>query len=403
MDGEKLVKQGLAHVILPTPALTFTVKNLAKETMDYNTQSGYKSDLSIPIDQVNAIGLANLEHVQVTVSITHPERKHLRIILVSPHGTRSVLAANRPKDISQAGYNPWTFMTVRNWGESPSGTWSLIIEDGRYKGKDAQGNAFQAGYLASWELILHGTCSSGDIVEKITETKGRKSLTCFHTAQTSQRVQKDLMIGFVVFMVGSVVSIISYGVYRYRLHRPVDKYFTERDDAESPEVNSARERIALIKMQSRNNDLESPSLSSAQDRLANTRSTLHGDKEDGDSGSEYDSDEDNKDAYIAAKRAQASSMNNLASLIPNSITSLLSSGSAMKRTNSVSGPLNLTINDTNKSDQTSMKQLDRSASSLSFAVNSNGGLRKGQSMGDLMKSGSTLTRSRSGIINEKKA
>jgi subtilisin-like proprotein convertase family protein len=441
MDAEKLVNRGLKHTILPTPALTFSIKEQSKELMDYNVDDAYQSDLLISEEQANAIGLASLEHVQVTVSITHPERSHLRITLVSPSGTKSLLAAVRPKDESKSGYDPWTFMTVRNWGESAAGVWSLLVEDGRYGRKDENGAPFAAGYLSSWELILHGTCSSSDITEITKESTGRKSLTCAATVKKSEQVQRELMVGFLVFVIGTSIAFTAYAIYRYRLHRPADKYFPARDDAESPSNSSIYERIGLINMRTRADDLESPdnlkpwsnsvdsspgsgsspwsnaakspspsynvslngrpravprmaespSLSTAQNRLALLDQTRNDD--------EYNSDED-----LQADPPQ-SSITNFAPIVPSNISSLKPNGGGLHRTNSASRPLNLMVADSNKSMSNlndNPRVLTRSASSMRVLDRgiSESALRKGDSLSELRK---PLTRSRSGMIDPKSA
>ena len=43
--------------------------------------------------------------------------------------TNTVLLSERPNDRSSAGFKNWTFMSVHNWGESPSGSWQLKIKD----------------------------------------------------------------------------------------------------------------------------------------------------------------------------------------------------------------------------------------------------------------------------------
>ncbi|MBL8821153.1 MAG: tandem-95 repeat protein [Planctomycetia bacterium] len=68
-----------------------------------------------------------LEHVEFTVDVSHTWRGDLKYILTSPSGTVSVVEP-RPSD-SIDDLSNWKFMTVRNWGESPVGTWTLQIID----------------------------------------------------------------------------------------------------------------------------------------------------------------------------------------------------------------------------------------------------------------------------------
>lgn len=87
-----------------------------------------------------------LEHVEVIFTATHSWRGDLEIVLISPDGTRSVLAQKR--NDYNSDYPGWRFMSVRNWGESSKGTWTLKAAD-LWEGI--------TGTFESWQLILHGT------------------------------------------------------------------------------------------------------------------------------------------------------------------------------------------------------------------------------------------------------
>ena len=98
----------------------------------------------------------NLEHVEVVFKSsenlnqeppgTGGFRGDLRIVLTSPSGTVSVLS--EPHTDSAPDYVNWKFMTVRNWGESSIGTWTLRVTDEKGGG---------VSVFDSWQLILHGT------------------------------------------------------------------------------------------------------------------------------------------------------------------------------------------------------------------------------------------------------
>ena len=68
-----------------------------------------------------------VEHVTVAVDITHAARGSIEIDLTSPGGTVSRLATQRVLDT--AADLAWTFSTVRNWGESAAGTWTVTVRD----------------------------------------------------------------------------------------------------------------------------------------------------------------------------------------------------------------------------------------------------------------------------------
>lgn len=108
--------------------------NLGTPSPPYSTQAVNLS-LAIPDGPTNGVihsfvvSNANLrlEHVTLTVNITHANRGDLAIDLISPAGTVSRLA-ERHGD-TNADYADWTFMTVRNWGEVSEGTWTVRVAD----------------------------------------------------------------------------------------------------------------------------------------------------------------------------------------------------------------------------------------------------------------------------------
>ncbi|CAH0389779.1 unnamed protein product [Bemisia tabaci] len=96
-------------------------------------------------------GVNYLEHVQAKITLNAQRRGDLRISLTSPHGTTSVLLAQRPHDSSRLGFHQWPFMTVHMWGESPIGTWKLEIHnEGRIFGSE----------ILEWNMIFYGTETS---------------------------------------------------------------------------------------------------------------------------------------------------------------------------------------------------------------------------------------------------
>lgn len=69
-----------------------------------------------------------VEHVKVRLSIEHANRGEMTLQLVSPSGTSSVLANASEQDFG-ANYENWTFSSLRHWGESSRGIWSLLITE----------------------------------------------------------------------------------------------------------------------------------------------------------------------------------------------------------------------------------------------------------------------------------
>jgi subtilisin-like proprotein convertase family protein len=62
-------------------------------------------------------------HLLIAVVVTID----IRVVLVSPTGTKSVLAVQHGD--RHAHYTGWTFTSVRHWGENPKGSWKLILSD----------------------------------------------------------------------------------------------------------------------------------------------------------------------------------------------------------------------------------------------------------------------------------
>lgn len=75
-------------------------------------------------------------------------RGDIVVDIKSPSGVLSSLLPARHSDYHSDNID-WTFMTLRNWGESPVGTWSLYVRNaGSYSNKAT---------LVRWSLVLYGT------------------------------------------------------------------------------------------------------------------------------------------------------------------------------------------------------------------------------------------------------
>jgi subtilisin family serine protease/subtilisin-like proprotein convertase family protein len=85
------------------------------------------------------------EHVGVQINTTHSYRGDLRITLLSPNGTRSILQA-RNNDRSR-GPRGWTYWSTKHFFESSAGTWKLVITDQERE---------DLGSITSASLIIKG-------------------------------------------------------------------------------------------------------------------------------------------------------------------------------------------------------------------------------------------------------
>jgi subtilisin-like proprotein convertase family protein/subtilisin family serine protease len=67
------------------------------------------------------------EHVALRLKMDHPRRGDLRVTLVSPQGTRSVLQSMNLD--ASSGPRDWTYHSTRHFFESSAGTWTLHVSD----------------------------------------------------------------------------------------------------------------------------------------------------------------------------------------------------------------------------------------------------------------------------------
>jgi subtilisin family serine protease len=86
-----------------------------------------------------------VETVEIVFTAQHSNRGSLYITLKSPHGTTSVL--QEPHGDRSANIDGWTYTTVRSWGETANGDWTLTVEDK---------TAGISGSWTSWQLNVYG-------------------------------------------------------------------------------------------------------------------------------------------------------------------------------------------------------------------------------------------------------
>src|ERR1041385_2915861 len=95
----------------------------------------------------------SIEWVELDLSLVHTDLGNLRIHLISPDGTDSILLDHPAGGTNNASSLSFTFSTNHAWGETPAGTWKLYVED-----SDPAGT----GSVASWTLHFYGDQQSAD-------------------------------------------------------------------------------------------------------------------------------------------------------------------------------------------------------------------------------------------------
>ncbi|KAJ3300535.1 Proprotein convertase subtilisin/kexin type 7 [Borealophlyctis nickersoniae] len=214
LDATLLVDAGQRHALLPSPPITLTKNSYTNVKIPTSVDENDAVFAEIEVLEDDAQGLTSIEHVQVTVRLKHSQRRFLTLTLVSPQGTQSMLATPRVKDMGKAGFNPWTFMTVRCWGEKPAGTWKLLMHDQRVGTTDPYTKEpLETGELLMWTLTVHGTCGEEDVVvDPNVEVAGGR--TCSHTIAVKQRQRNVATLGLV--FLGAVTILGGLGYFAWR-------------------------------------------------------------------------------------------------------------------------------------------------------------------------------------------
>ncbi|KAG0427054.1 hypothetical protein HPB47_025871, partial [Ixodes persulcatus] len=126
------------------------------KTSEFRTNNSLK----IFIDTDSCAGTVTevnyVEHVQAVITLNATRRGDVKLFMVSPSGTRSMILSRRPNDDDRHdGFTKWPFMTTHTWGENPRGRWSL---EARIEGADPSKSDPKArGFLREWTLMVHGT------------------------------------------------------------------------------------------------------------------------------------------------------------------------------------------------------------------------------------------------------
>lgn len=89
-----------------------------------------------------------VQHAMINVNASHQDWGDLRIVIISPSGTRSTLAEPHSNANDSGDPGQWTYLSTHFLGEPSAGTWTLEITD------EVAGSG---GFLRSWSIELFGT------------------------------------------------------------------------------------------------------------------------------------------------------------------------------------------------------------------------------------------------------
>ncbi|VEP14708.1 putative Furin [Hyella patelloides LEGE 07179] len=103
-----------------------------------------------------------LESVELKFDATHAFRGDLEVTLTSPDGTKSILAEQH--NDAHDDYSQWTFSSVRHWGESSLGDWTVKVAD-------KAGNDI-TGFWNTAQLKVFGTENKSNPLDNLKSING---------------------------------------------------------------------------------------------------------------------------------------------------------------------------------------------------------------------------------------
>ncbi|MCC0179875.1 S8 family serine peptidase [Waterburya agarophytonicola K14] len=110
--------------------------------IDVNVPDNARDGITSIIDVEDDLTVESIE----VITNADLVREDLKVVLTSPDGTESILSAN---DLNADREGTWTFTSLRHWGESSAGEWSLQVIDSEASTSETTWD--------SWQLNLYGT------------------------------------------------------------------------------------------------------------------------------------------------------------------------------------------------------------------------------------------------------
>lgn len=166
-----LVLNGTDYTSVPSVFVQRTNALALLDVFRTNATARARLELSAAEISFTVTNVLSLEHVRVRLQTDHPLRGDLRITLVSPSGTRSIL--QRLNDDTSPGPVDWTYMSTRHFYEPSRGEWKISVSD---LNKEAVGNVLSCGLILNgvsivdadndglddgWELQYFGNLAQG--------------------------------------------------------------------------------------------------------------------------------------------------------------------------------------------------------------------------------------------------
>jgi len=142
---DRFLMGGTDFVPIPAVMIDQNSGEALRAHLQQDPSTAAKIQLNAVSYSFNVTNTLICEHVGVRVQASHSRRGDLRITLLSPHGTRSVLQHANLDDTP--GPSDWTYYSTHYFFEGSAGDWTVSISDEE---------SSSAGTVQSVELILRG-------------------------------------------------------------------------------------------------------------------------------------------------------------------------------------------------------------------------------------------------------
>jgi subtilisin family serine protease len=117
------------------------------ETPIFDTSDSIEDGDGVLFEFETSGASVRVEHVDLIVNVKHANRGDLRFTITSPNGMKSIAQPRKPDD--NADFTDYRFTSVKHWGESSAGKWTVSIEDTVKNG--------EAGEFVDAKLVFYGT------------------------------------------------------------------------------------------------------------------------------------------------------------------------------------------------------------------------------------------------------
>lgn len=146
---------GTTFVPIPAASIGRSDGEALRAWLETHSDATAKIQLTPAVYRFSVRGALSCEHIGVRLDTTHSRRSDVRVTLVSPAGTRSVMQAINVD--SSAGPRDWTYWSTQHFYESSVGEWRVEVSDERNSTvRSFRQTSPATGSVSSVQLILKG-------------------------------------------------------------------------------------------------------------------------------------------------------------------------------------------------------------------------------------------------------